>query len=127
MAIRKELNLRLPNSPGAFAETAKLLATERVNILAAALEANGQLRLVVDNHVRAGSVLRARHHKVAERDVIVASLPNTCGAFASVLGLVSDAGLNIEYAYAGAGEGAGPAVVVLGIEEGARAAAITGL
>ncbi|MBI4487088.1 MAG: ACT domain-containing protein, partial [Acidobacteria bacterium] len=49
MAIRTELNLRLPNSPGALAGVCRLLSDERVNVLAMALESSGQLRLVVDN------------------------------------------------------------------------------
>ena len=51
MAIRTEVNLRLPNSPGALAGVCRLLSDERVNILAMALDASGQLRLVLDNHV----------------------------------------------------------------------------
>src|SRR6266498_3390632 len=51
--IRTELSLRLPNSPGALAGVCRLLADERVNILALALESSGQLRMVVDNHVHA--------------------------------------------------------------------------
>jgi hypothetical protein len=75
MAIRTELNLRLPNTPGALAGVCLLLSTERVNILAMALEAGGQLRLVVDNHVHGGAVLREHHHQVTERDVILLALP----------------------------------------------------
>ena len=38
MAIRTELNLRLPNSPGALAAVCRALADERVNIVALAVE-----------------------------------------------------------------------------------------
>ena len=55
MAIRTELNLRLPNSPGALAGVCRLLSDERVNILAMTLESTGQLRMVVDNHVHGGA------------------------------------------------------------------------
>ena len=71
MAIRTELNLRLPNSPGALAGVCRLLSDERVNVLAMALEKDGQLRMVVDNHVHGGAVLREHHHQVTERDVIL--------------------------------------------------------
>src|SRR6266852_2930127 len=99
MAIRIELNLRLPNSPGALGGVCRLLSDERVNIVAMALETGGQLRLVVDNHVHGSAVLREHHHQVAERDVIVLSLSNAPGALAPVLRLIGDAGVNIEYAY----------------------------
>ena len=55
MAIRTELNLRLPNSPGALAGVCRLLSNERVNVLALSVDAGGQLRMVVDNHVHGGA------------------------------------------------------------------------
>ena len=99
MAIRTELNLRLPNSPGALAGVCQLLSDERVNILAMTLEAGAQLRMVVDNHVHGAAVLREHHHQVIERDVIVMAVPNAPGALAPALRLVSDANINVEYAY----------------------------
>ena len=56
--IRIELSLRLANSPGALAGVCRLLSNERINVQAMGLEAGGQLRLVVDNHVHAAAVLR---------------------------------------------------------------------
>lgn len=127
MAIRTELNLRLPNSAGALASVCRLLSDERVNVLAMALETGGHLRLVVDNHVHAGAVLREHHHQVTERDVIVMGLPNAPGALASALRLVADASVNVEYAYGGAAEGSPMATVVLGVDDAARAAAAAGV
>lgn len=127
MAIRTELNLRLPNSPGALAGVCRLLSDERVNIVAMALESGGQLRLVVDNHVRGGGVLREHHHQVSERDVIVLSVSNDPGGLAPVLKLVADASVNIEYTYGGASDAGSAAVVVLGVDEAQRAAAASGV
>src|SRR5207247_5812092 len=101
MAIRVELNLRLPNSPGALAGVCALLSNERVNIVAIALEATGQLRLVVDNHVHASGVLREHHHQVTERDVIVIGSSNAPGSLAPVLQLVRDADVDVAYACGG--------------------------
>src|SRR5262249_54954673 len=108
--IRTELSLRLGNSPGALAGGCRLLSHERVNVLAMGLESGGMLRLVVDNHVHAAAVLREHHHQVAERDVIVTTVPNAPGALAPALQLVSDADINVEYAYGGASDGAPTAV-----------------
>jgi hypothetical protein len=125
--IRTELNLRLPNSPGALGGVCRLLSDERVNIVALSLEAGGHLRLVVDNHVHAAAVLRERHHQVTERDVILLAVPNIPGALAPALKLVSDASVNIEYAYAGATDMAAIAAVVVGVEDAQRAAAAAGV
>ena len=127
MAIRTELSLRLPNNPGALSGVAALLSAERVNVLAMALEANGQLRLVVDNHVHAAATLREHHHHVVERDVIVTSIPNSPGALAPALQLISDARINIDYAYGGAGETGGTASIVIGVEHVLQASAAAGI
>src|ERR1700704_5193076 len=121
--IRIELSLRLANSPGALAGVCRLLSDERVNVQAMGLEAGGQLRLVVDNHIHAAAVLRDHHHQVTERDVIVTAIPNAPGALAPALKLIADAGINVEYAYGGGPEGSPTATIVLGVADAERAAA----
>jgi hypothetical protein len=125
--IRTELSLRLPNTPGALAGVCQLLSDERVNIIAMTLEPAGQMRVVVDNHVHAAGVLREHHHQVAERDVIVTSVPNAPGSLAPALRLVADANVNVEYAYSGAGETSATASVVLGVDDAQRAASAAGI
>src|SRR3954467_3345499 len=120
--IRTELSLRLGNSPGALAGVSRLLFDERVNILAMGLEAGGQLRLVVDNHVHGAAVLRDHHPQVAERNVIVTAGPNAPGARGPALRLLADAGVNVEYAYGGGAEGSPTAMLVFGVEDAERAA-----
>jgi len=127
MAIRTELNLRLPNSPSALGGVCALLSEERVNIVAMTLEAGGQLRLVVDNHVHGAAVLRDHHHQVTERDVILVQVSNAPGALAPVLRLIGDAGVNVEYAYGGAPEASPTASIVIGVDEALRAAAAAGI
>ncbi len=111
--IRIELSIRLPNSPGALAGVCRLLSNEHVNILAMALESGGQLRMVVDNHVHAAAVLREHHHQVTERNVIVTTTPNAPGALAPALTLMSDANINVEYAYGGGAEGSASADFII--------------
>jgi hypothetical protein len=125
--IRTELSLRLPNSPGALGGVCRLLSNERVNVLAMSVDTGGQLRMVVDNHVHGAAVLREHHHQVTERDVLVTSVPNTPGSLAPALKLVSDANVNVEYAYGGGSEGGTSAVIVLGVDDAQRAAAAAGI
>jgi len=127
MAIRTELTFRLPNSPGALAEVCRALGDEHVDVQALSLEASGQLRLLVDNPVHAAAILRARHHQVSERDVLVTTAPHVPGGLAAILRLVSDAAVNVEYAYAGTGEGATAATVVLATADALRGAMASGL
>src|SRR5579862_7313520 len=111
--IRRELTLRLPNSPGALGAVCRLLDAERVNILALSLEATGHVHLVVDNPVHAAASLREQHHQVTERDVIVLRVPNAPGGAAAALQLVAAAGVNVEYAYGGADDGSPSAAVIV--------------
>ena len=128
MAIRTELSLRLPNSPGALARVCSALGDERVRVLALHLESTGVLRLIVDNPVRAAGTLRERRHDVVEKEVAVVVLSNAQGSLASVLSLVRDAGVNIEYAYgAASSESASTALVVLGVDDPMRAGAAAGI
>jgi hypothetical protein len=127
MAIRTELNVRLPNSPSALGGVCSLLSEERVNILAMALDASGQLRLVVDNHVHGAAVLREHHHHVTERDVILVLVSNQPGALAPALRLIGDAGVNVEYAYGGGPESSATASIVIGVDDAVRAAAAAGV
>jgi hypothetical protein len=125
MSLRTELNLRLPNSPGALASVCRALADERISIVAMALGAEGQLRLVVDNPVRASGALRARRHRVTEREVLVAASSESDG-LAAVLAMIGDAGINVEYAYGGSADAHAQATVVIGVDEPMRAAAAAG-
>src|SRR3979411_2692386 len=125
--IRIELSLRLANSPCALAGACRLWSEARVNVQALGLESGGQLRLVVDNHVHAAAVLREHHHQVTERDVIVTTVPNGPGSLAPTLKLVSDAYVNVEYAYGGGSDGGPTAMIVLGVEDAQRAAAAAGV
>ncbi len=98
-----------------------------MNVLALALESGGLMRMVVDNHVHAAATLRDHHHQVAERDVIVTMVPNAPGALAPTLKLVSDARINVEYAYGGGSEGSPTAAIVIGVDDAQRAAAAAGV
>jgi hypothetical protein len=127
MAIRTELSLRLPNSPGALAGVCRLLADARVNLLGVHLESGGRLRLLTDNPLHAAGTLRDHQHALEERDVLVAQLANTPGALADLTRLIAEAGVNVEYAYASVAETSGQAAVVFGVADAQRAATAVGM
>lgn len=127
MAIRTELSLRLPNSPGALGRVAEILGEARINLLALHLESSGRLRLIVDNPLHAAGALREADQHVDERDVLYVVAPNAPGALARVARLVSEAGINVDYAYGAAVEGGQMAAIIIGVANAQRAAAAAGL
>jgi hypothetical protein len=127
MAIRTEISLRLGNSPGALARVCHQLSREHVNIIALHLESSGRLRLVADNPLHAAGLLRDHGEEIEQRDVLYVTLPNSPGAGSQAARLLGDAGVNIEYAYSAAVEGAPMAAVVFGVADAQRASAAAGM
>lgn len=126
MPVRTELTLQLPNSPGALCSVLQTLALEGVSVIAVSLESGGHLRLVVDHAARAEGLLREQHRSVATTQVLV--VPTSCDrhALSATLGLVAEAGANIDYAYA-ACPGKDGGVLVLAVADPLRVAAKAGL
>ena len=122
MPISTEIQLRLPNSPGALAELLELLSAERITVVALSLEPAGNLRLVTDNLNRTTGVLAGARHRVSTRDVIVVFGPDA----SQVARLVAASGANLEYAYRGVTAEGAP-VVVLGVDDAARTASRAGV
>ena len=127
MAIRTELSLRLPNSPGSLARACRTLSDGRIHLIALSLDASGTLRVVVDNHLHAAAALREQHYQVDERDVLYAVMPNQPGSLANTLRLVADAGVNVDYAYASAVENDPTVGIVIAVPDPMRASAAAGI
>ncbi len=127
MAIRTELSLRLPNSPGALEKVCQTLGDAKISIAALSLDSRGTLRLVVDNPLPAVGVLTQNRYDVEQREVLWAQLPNTPGALAKTALLVVSAGVNVEYAYGSAVDDRQNTAVVVGVDDALRASAATGI
>ena len=125
MAVRPELRLRLPNSPGALARITRILAADQVRVLAFSLESNGLLRFVADNPSRALAALAREHAAPEQHDVIVTVVASR--SIDSVLTAAAAAGVNVEYAYASRLDQDGTVALVLGVEDAQRAATAAGL
>ncbi len=127
MAIRREINLKLQDSPGALARICQHLLDERVNILALSVERGGTLRMVVDNPLHATGLLESSQYSVEEHDVLVIQLPNEPGALERVARLLANAGVNMDYAYGSVVEDHAMVAVVVGVEDAQRAAMAVGV
>lgn len=97
-----QLSVFIANEAGRVSEVTGLLGEAGVNIRGFSVSDTadyGILRLVVDKPTHAQAVLRDAGFTVREDEVICIDLPDQPGGLASVLKLVSEAGVNIEYVY----------------------------
>jgi hypothetical protein len=127
MAIQREITVKVANSPGTLARVAQLLGAERINMLAMSIDSSGHLRMVVDNPLHAGGLLREQHYNVEERDVLYTSMPNEPGSLARALRLLGEAGVNVEYAYASGIDRVPMVSVVIGVADAQKASYIAGI
>lgn len=98
----KQLSVFIENKSGRVSEVTGVLGDVGVNIRGFSVSDTaefGILRLVVDKPEAASVALKDAGFTVREDDVICIDLPDVPGGLASVLKLVSSAGVNIEYVY----------------------------
>ncbi|MDO8881145.1 MAG: ACT domain-containing protein [Coriobacteriia bacterium] len=101
-AVVRQLSVFIANESGRVSEVTGLLGDHEINIRGFSVSDTaeyGILRLVVDRPEDALAVLRDAGFTVREDDVICIDLPDRPGGLASVLKIVSEAGVNIEYVY----------------------------
>jgi hypothetical protein len=102
MKIQTQFSVFLVNRPGVLASVTAALGEAKVNIVALALMDSGEhgaLRMVCDNDDNARKVLGEIHDRWTESPVLVVDMENQPGSFATMARKLSDAEVNITYAY----------------------------
>jgi hypothetical protein len=100
-----QLSVFVENRTGHLADALGTLADGGVNVLAFAIADTtdyGILRLVVDKVEPAKELLEAADYAVAETSVVCTVIPDEPGVLATIVRLVAESGLDIEYVYLGA-------------------------
>jgi hypothetical protein len=123
----KQLSLFLENKPGALSAPVRLLAGARINILTLSIaEARqyGILRLIVSDWEAARKVLEKHGLVVKVTDVLAIEVPDHPGGLAAVLGVLEDAGLNLEYMYAFTGKHDGKGFFLFRFDDPDKAVAV---
>lgn len=102
MQVATQLALFLANRPGTLAEVCSVLSKAKVNIYAISTSDtidHSVVRLVVDNPHKALRAFEEHNTLVVENDVIMIEGANKPGSLAGIARKLSDAKINIEYAY----------------------------
>ncbi len=98
----KQLSVFIENRQGRLGEVLHVLKENNVNILSISLADTteyGLLRLIVNLPERGCEVLLKAGFSSMLTDVIIIKVPHTAGALQSILALITDKNINIEYMY----------------------------
>lgn len=112
----KQISVFLENKKGRLWEALHALAGARINVRALSIADTsefGILRLIVPEPQKAKKVLAQGGFTVRENDVIAVGVPDKPGGLSSVLKILTDADINVEYLYAFVEKSGKKAVVVL--------------
>ena len=123
MRIR-QISIFLENKPGQLSAICRDLADAGINIATLSLADTadfGIVRMIVDDHEKAKSVLAEKGHVVNVREVIAVCVPDRPGGMAEVMQVLDTAGVNIEYSYAFAFHRGEKAVLVFRFSDNNRA------
>ena len=97
-----QISIFLENKSGRLCEVAELLGKNKINIRALTIadaKDFGVLRIVVDKPKEAVDILKAQHMVATLTDIVVIEVGDQPGGLASVLRLLDDNRINVEYMY----------------------------
>ena len=116
----EQLTVFLENRPGILADLCAHLSDRRISIRAMAVLDNtdaGTARLVVDDPELAKNILSEVGVAYTSARCLALEMPNHPGGFAGIARTLSLAGINIDFIYASAAPGAGPALGIFGVSD----------
>ena len=116
MELATQLALFLDNKPGALARVCEALATAKINIHAFTTSDtvdHSVVRMVVSDPGRALKLFEEHGALVVESEVLLIPGDNRPGSLAAIARILSDASVNIEYAYCATSPGSKNGLLVL--------------
>jgi hypothetical protein len=127
MAKAKEFTVTIEDKPGALGKCFLALAERGVNILAFQSyveEGESLARFLADDMAAAKAVLGGLHMIFEETEVAVARLPHRPGQLGRAAAMLGEARINIDYSYCGLEPGSTLGIVVFGVDNLNKAAAL---
>ena len=123
----RQISVFLENKAGRLAKVTRLLGERGINIRALSLADTtdfGILRMIVNDPERAERLLKEEGFAVTTTGVLAVEVPDRPGGLADVLAVLERAGLNIEYLYAFVEKASADALVLVRVEQLAKAAEV---
>ena len=123
----QQLSVFIENKPGRLAEITEVLAEAEVDIRAISVADTsdfGILRVIVDRPKEAVMALKELGMTVSLTNVLAVGISDEKGAFAKVIRVLANAGIDVEYIYAFVSRDKGKAYVIIRTDKSARAAEV---
>ena len=120
MRIETQYSVFMVNKPGVLAQVLTEIANARINLVAIAMMdsvEHGVMRMVAQSPVKIRNVLKKLNMPFSESDVLCITLSNKAGALADVTQKLSQAHINISYAYCTAGAKGGKTTGILKVAD----------
>lgn len=116
----EQISIFLENKSGRLAEVTRILADAKVNIRALSLADTsdfGVLRLLVDDIDKTKKALSEHNFTVGETEVVAVEVPDKPGGLHSILDILQQSGINVEYMYAFVQQSGNNAVMIFRFED----------
>ena len=125
----KQLSVFLENRAGRLANVTRELGSAGINILALSLADTsdfGILRMIVDDVEAARDVLQKNQHVCRISEVTAVEVANDPGGLATILDILEEKGVNVEYMYAFAEPQRKAAMLVFRFDDADKAVTVLG-
>lgn len=129
MSEIKQISLFVENRPGRTAKVAKTLSDAGVNIRALTIAEAGDfgvIRMVLDDPERGYRVLKESAFTVSMTDVLAVEMKDTPGGLYEIVNTLGQNEINVDYAYAFVTAKAQRAMLILRVDDIARAKQVLG-
>ncbi len=125
----KQISVFIENKKGKLAEATRYIAEHDVNLRALSIADTqdfGILRIICENPDKANEVLQAGGYITTMTDVLAAAISDTPGSLATILEVLSEANIAVEYTYAFLSAKAGAYMIFRVDDNQSAAAALAG-
>lgn len=115
-----QISVFLENKAGQLADITNILSQNQVNMRAISIAETadyGVLRLIVDDAPKASSILLEQGFILTMTPVVGVTVPDTPGGLGRVLGVISQAGIDVEYMYSVFGQKDGQACMIFRVAD----------
>lgn len=123
----EQISVFIENKSGRLAEITRVLGDSGINIRALSLADTsdfGILRLIVNDGKQAKTVLKEKGFTVNMTEVVAVEVPDTPGGLGSILQVLDNHQINVEYMYAFVERCGGNAVIIFRFDETDKAISV---